>query len=66
MRLLHVHMAMQDLRALNWLESLTSREYVLSILTELAGDFAVGSPMSGLFDDDWDHKYIQGLPRGIE
>lgn len=38
MRLLHVHMAMQDLRALNWLESLTSREYVLSILTELAGD----------------------------
>ena len=45
-----------------YLESLECAD----VLTELAGDFAVGSPMSGLFDDDWDHKYIQGLSRGIE
>lgn len=28
----------------------------------LAEDLAVGSPAAGLFDDDWDHKYVQGLP----
>lgn len=32
------------------------------ILQTLAADLATGSPMSGLFNDDWDHKYIQGLP----
>lgn len=32
------------------------------ILEELAEDLAVGSPTTGLFDDDWDHKYVQGLP----
>lgn len=28
----------------------------------LADDLLLGSPTSGLFDDDWDHKYNQGLP----
>ena len=32
------------------------------ILQTLAADLAGGSPMSGLFNDDWDYKYIQGLP----
>ncbi len=32
------------------------------ILQNLAADLATGSPMSGIFNDDWDHKYIQGLP----
>ena len=32
------------------------------ILQTLALDLATGSPTSGLFNDDWDHKYIQGLP----
>lgn len=32
------------------------------ILKELATDLAVGSPTTGLFDDDWDHKYVQCLP----
>ena len=36
------------------------------VLEALAADFAVGSPVSGLFNDDWDHKYIQGLPLGME
>lgn len=31
-------------------------------LRTLAEDFAQGSPTRGLFDDDWDHKYNQGLP----
>lgn len=35
-------------------------------LSELAADLALGSLTSGLFDDDWDHKYIQGLPLGEE
>lgn len=37
-----------------------------SVLEVLAADFAVGSPVSGLFNDDWDHKYIQGLPLGVQ
>ena len=45
-----------------YLESLECAD----VLTELAGDFAVGSPISGLFDDDWDHKYIQGKPRAMQ
>lgn len=32
------------------------------VLQTLAADLATGSPTSGLFNDDWDHKYIQGLP----
>lgn len=32
------------------------------VLEELAQDLALGSPTSGLFDDDWDHKYVQGMP----
>ena len=35
---------------------------VEKILTVLAQDLAQGSPSSGLFDDDWDLKYIQGTP----
>lgn len=31
-------------------------------LRVLADDLAQGSPTRGLFDDSWDHKYIQGLP----
>ena len=31
-------------------------------LRVLAADLAVCTPTSGLFDDDWDHKYVQGLP----
>ena len=31
-------------------------------LQTLANDLAKGSPAAGLFDDDWDHKYVQGLP----
>lgn len=33
-----------------------------SILEELARDLVLGSPTAGLFDDDWDQKYVQGLP----
>lgn len=33
------------------------------VLLELAEDLCTGSPTMGLFDDAWDHKYTQGLPR---
>ena len=36
------------------------------LLETLAADIAVCSPTIGLFDDDWDHKYVQGLPMGCE
>ena len=35
---------------------------VANVLQVLAKDLAQGSPSSGLFDDDWDLKYIQGTP----
>ena len=41
-----------------YLESLE----VVDVLTELSKDVAQGNLTSGLFDDDWDHKYTQGLP----
>ena len=41
-----------------YLESLESAP----VLEELAKDMTLCSPTSGLFDDDWDHKYVQGLP----
>lgn len=41
-----------------YLESLEAA----AVLRTLADDFGQGSPTRGLFDDDWDHKYIQGLP----
>ena len=44
-----------------YLECLESAE----VLRELADDLAQGCPMdlgSCLFDDDWDQKYIQGMP----
>lgn len=41
-----------------YLESLDAAQ----VLQTLANDLAQGSPASGLFDDDWDHKYVQGLP----
>lgn len=43
-----------------YLESLDA----LPVLRELADDLALGGVTTGLFDDDWDHKYMQGLPRG--
>lgn len=43
-----------------YLESLEAAD----ILEQLARDLALGSPTAGLFDDDWDHKYTQGLPVG--
>lgn len=36
------------------------------ILETLAADLALCSPTIGLFDDDWDHKYVQGLPMGVD
>lgn len=33
------------------------------VLEELAADLALCSPTAGLFDDDWDHKYVQGFPK---
>ena len=41
-----------------YLESLEAAE----ILRTLSDDLAQGSPARGLFDDNWDHKYNQGLP----
>ncbi len=41
-----------------YLESLEVKD----VLNVLARDLAQGSPTSGLFDDDWDLKYIQGVP----
>lgn len=35
------------------------------ILEVLASDLALGSPTFGLFDDDWDQKYVQGTPAGL-
>ncbi len=35
---------------------------VVGTLEELAGDLCQGSPIMGLFDDDWDQKYVQGMP----
>ena len=32
------------------------------ILTELADDMTRGTVTAGLFDADWDQKYVQGLP----
>ena len=37
LRMLILHSAMQDLRALQWLESLTNREHVLALITQVAG-----------------------------
>ena len=45
-----------------YLESLEAS----AVLEELAADLALCSPTAGLFDDDWDHKYVQGLPKGAE
>ncbi len=35
------------------------------ILQTLAADLAQCSPSMGLFDDAWDHKYVQGIPAGM-
>ena len=34
----------------------------VNALCQLADDMVSGTPAKGLFDDDWDHKYVQGLP----
>ncbi len=44
-----------------YLESLP----VTQVLECLASDAALGSPTTGLFDDDWDLKYTHGTPVGI-
>lgn len=31
-------------------------------LCQIAEDMLCGSPAMGIFDDSWDHKYVQGLP----
>ena len=41
-----------------YLESLE----LAQLLQTLAEDLALGTPTAGLFDDDWDRKYVQGLP----
>ncbi len=41
-----------------YLESLQT----LPALNQLAEDLAIGSMTTGLFNDDWDHRYVQGLP----
>lgn len=41
-----------------YLESLDCAE----ALRLLADDIACGTPATELFDDDWDHRYVQGLP----
>ena len=35
---------------------------VVDALTELADDLRSATPASGIFDDDWDQKYVQGDP----
>ena len=40
------------------LESLECRE----ALQVLAEDLICGTPAAGIFDDSWDHKYMQGMP----
>ncbi len=44
-----------------YLESLEAAK----VLEELANDLALCSPTAGLFDDDWDHKYVQGMPKAM-
>ena len=34
----------------------------VNALCQLADDMVSGTPAKGLFDDDWDQKYVQGLP----
>ena len=34
----------------------------IDALRQLAQDLAIGSPATGLFDDDWDQKYTHGVP----
>lgn len=44
-----------------YLESLE----VVKPLRQLADDMVSFTPTKGLFDDDWDQKYIQGIPLGM-
>ena len=41
-----------------YLESLDCKDALLT----LAEDITCGTPALGIFDDSWDHKYVQGLP----
>ena len=34
----------------------------VNALCTLADDMLSGTPAKGLFDDDWDQKYVQGMP----
>ena len=44
-----------------YLESLE----VVKPLRQLADDMVSFTPTKGLFDDDWDQKYVQGIPLGM-
>ena len=33
--------------------------------SQLADDMVSFTPIKGLFDDDWDQKYVQGTPLGM-
>lgn len=44
-----------------YLESLE----VVKPLRQLADDMRSFTPTKGLFDDDWDQKYVQGIPLGM-
>lgn len=55
--LLGAHMGEQALPDF-YLDGLTC----VSELEILADDLAQGNPATGLFDDDWDQKYVQGMP----
>jgi len=37
----------------------------LQSLQQLADDMVSFTPTKGLFDDDWDQKYVQGIPLGM-
>ena len=41
-----------------YLESLEAKEP----LEQLAKDLTMGALTAGLFDDDWDQRYVQGIP----
>ena len=48
------HAALPDF----YLESLEP----VKALCQLADDMVSGTPAKGIFDDDWDQKYVQGMP----
>ena len=51
------HCALPDF----YLESLEP----VKALCQLADDMVSGTPAKGIFDDDWDQKYVHGMPMGL-